>query len=114
MLYIYKKTAKETSTMSILKKRVEQEIADWKRLSGKKKAQTFLEKTDSSDFYTRRLIIIGGFAMDYFPELLSFTPQETEAENEIEFAQLIKFLILLGNRRNLLDRLIKKKSVAHS
>lgn len=95
--------------MSILKKCIEQEIADWERLSGKKKAQIFLKKTDSSDIYIRRLIIIGGFATDYFPELLRFTPQETEAENEIEFAPLTNFFLFLSMRRNLLDRLMKKK-----
>lgn len=74
-----------------------------------KKAQIFLKKTDSSDIYIRRLIIIGGFATDYFPELLRFTPQETEAENEIEFAPLTNFFLFLSMRRNLLDRLMKKK-----
>lgn len=100
--------------MSLLKKRIEQEIADWERLSGKKKAQMFLKKIDSSDVYIRRLVIIGGFATDYFPELLHFTPQETEAKNEIEFSPLIKFFILLGNRRNLLGRLMEKESVVNS
>ena len=100
--------------MSILKERIEQEINDWERLSGKKKAQVLLEKADLSDIYIRRLILIGGIVMDYFPELLRLTPQETEVKNEIEFAPFISFLILLGNRRNLLERLMKKKSVANS
>ncbi|MEN6567455.1 MAG: hypothetical protein ABFC57_14285 [Veillonellales bacterium] len=97
--------------MSVLKERIAQEINEWERLSGKKKAQIFLEKTDSSDIYIRRLILISEFAINYFPELLRFTPQKTEVENEIEFSPLINFFILLGNRRNLLDRLMKKKSV---
>jgi hypothetical protein len=94
--------------MSTLKERVEEEIADWERLSGKKKAQIFLEKIDSSDVDICRLIVIGGFVITYFPELLRLTPQKTEVENEIEFSPLISFFILLGNRRNLLDRLMKK------
>jgi hypothetical protein len=112
MLYIYKKTAKETYTMS-LKKRIEQEIVDWKRLSGKKKTQMLLKKIDLSDVNIRRLLIIGGLATDYFPELLSFTPQETETENEIEFAPLINFLISLSQKRTVLDRFIKKKKSLH-
>jgi len=99
--------------MSILKKRIEQEIADWERLSGKKKVQVLLGKIDLSDIDIRRLIIIGGFGTEYFPELLSFTPQETEAQNEIEFAPLINFLISLGQRRTVLDRLMKNKKSLH-
>lgn len=100
--------------MSRLKDRIAQEIAEWERLSGKKKIQVLLETADLSDVYTRRLIIIGGFVTDYFPELLSLTPQETEAENNIEFAPLIKFFNLLGSRQKILKLFIKRRSAANS
>lgn len=96
--------------MSTLKERIEEEIVDWERLSGKKKAQMFLGQPDLLDVDIRRLILIGGFAMDYFPELLYFTPQETEVKNEIEFAPLIHFFYLLSTRRNVLHRLMKKRN----
>ena len=97
--------------MSVLKERIAQEINDWERLSGKKKAQTLLGKSDLSDNYIRRLILIGEIVITYFPELLRLTPQKTEAENEIEFSPLTTFFIFLSNRRNLLDRLMKNKSI---
>lgn len=93
--------------MSVLKERIAQEINDWERLSGKKKAQALLKESDLSDIYIRRLILIGEFVITYFPELLRLTPQKTEVENEIEFSPLTNFFILLGNRRNLLCRLMK-------
>lgn len=97
--------------MSILKDRITQEIAEWERLSGKKKVQVLLEKSDLSDPDTRRLLIIGGIVEDYFPELHCLTVQESEHENEIEFAPLSDFFKLLGSRRNLLNRLFKRKAV---
>ncbi len=98
--------------MSTLKERIEEEMADWERLSGKKMAQIFLEKPDLTDIYIRRLILIGEFVITYFPELLLLTPQKTEVENEIEFSPLITFFSSLSTRRNVLERLMKKHSVA--
>lgn len=77
----------------------------------KKRAQVLIEKSYLSDPSISRLIIIGGIVIDYFPELLSLTPQKSEFENKIEFAPLLKFLKFLGPRRNLLSRFIKIKSV---
>lgn len=93
--------------MLTLKERIEQEIAEWERLSSKKKVQGVLEKSDLSDPAIRRLIIIGGIVEDFFPELIYLTPQKSEPENATEFAPLIDFFKLLGSRRNLLNRLMK-------
>lgn len=97
--------------MSKLADRIKQQMTEWERLSGNKKAEMCLAETNLSDPDIRRLIIIGKYTMDYFPGLFRLTPQKTENENQIEFAPLLKFFTLLDNRRNLLERLMKKSEV---
>lgn len=56
----------------------------------------------------RRKIIIGGLVSKYFPEVLQFNPQGSNADNNIEFAPLANFLYALANDKQLVEQIKEK------
>lgn len=65
----------------------------------------------SSDIVTRRQFIFGEYFMkfaDKYPCFQRLQPQETEAQNDIEFAPIEHFLLLLESDADYVNNLIAK------
>lgn len=78
------------------------------QLKRQKKAKDIRENNRTKKIDTRRLIIIGGFVLKYFPEVINFQPRRTNAENSIEFMALENALKLLSADKQYLDQLKEK------
>ena len=81
-----------------LNERIAQELVEWERCSGKKKAQV-LGKSNLLDVDIRRQIIVGELVCRHFPDLLQCQPRGSEAENQVEFAPLESLLKIIAGER---------------
>ena len=97
--------------MTKLNVRIAEEIAEWKAATGQTKFQRMTKVATALDDDIRRLIIIGGFVADKFPEVLQYQPQSSEPENQAEFLPLLVFLALLESETEFIDRLKNKASL---
>jgi len=57
---------------------------------------------------TRRMIIVGGLFEQYFPEYKHYKPQESEIENQVEFAPVACFLAVLVQDKEYIQQLKAK------
>jgi hypothetical protein len=93
---------KEGGNMSLLEQLIQLEIAEWNEKSGKKRLPELYLNPLHID--TRRSAIIGSIFTNYFEDFLQCTPQETEEENDSEFAPVEYFLTILTEDEEYMNR----------
>ena len=94
--------------MTNLDKQIAQEKEKLKQLRRQKRAQDARDQEKKNALDTRRNIIIGAMVSEYFPEVLRFQPCRTDAENNVEFAPLTRFLAMLAADKQYVDGLKKR------
>lgn len=101
--------------MLTLSERIEQDLQRLKELSQHQQPENSQEQMNkepvSSDIVTRRQFILGEYFMkfvDRYPCFQGLQPQETEVQNNIQFAPVERFLSLLESDSEYVNRLIVK------
>lgn len=101
--------------MMTLSERIEQDLQRLKELTQHQQSETSRiqagKESVSSDVATRRQFIFGEYFMkfaDRYPCFQKLQPQETEAQNAIEFALVERFFMLLESDSEYLNSLITK------
>jgi len=87
-----------------LNEMIKQEIRSWEDKSRRYRS-TILAKDASHDVNIRRQIIVGGLFCELFPQVLQLQPQDSEPENQVEFAPIEYFLRLLVSDKNYLAQI---------
>lgn len=101
--------------MTTLSERIEQNLQRLRELSQHQQSEVsqvqMSKEPKSSDVVTRRQFIFGEYFMtfaDRYPCFQRLQPQETEAQNCIEFTPVERFLSLLKSDSEYMDNLIAK------
>ena len=81
--------------MSTFDERIAREREKLEHLKRQQRAHDTREKKRHEAISRDRQRIIGELVSKYFPEVLRFQPHRSNAENQIEFAPIEKFLITL-------------------
>ena len=77
-------------------------------LERQKRLQKNREKKKQEALNIRRQIYIGKVIVELFPKTSEFQPRRTEAENTVEFEELINFVTLLAADKEYISKLIEK------
>ena len=94
--------------MSSVNPKVLKYIERHKQLEHQQQAQEARDKRKEAAINRDRQLIIGKIVSEYFPEVLRFQPCRTDADNQTEFAPVIRFLIELSHDKEYISKLKDK------